>query len=105
MEIFTFILLLAVLLYWLDGIRAKEVATSHAKAACKKVLLELLDETVLLKKIRLRRNSQGRITLYRLYQFEFCSTGEYRYKGTARLLGKQLLGIEMEPHQFNDDVE
>ena len=94
------VILISAFLYWLDSIRAKEIATSHSRAACKKVLLEFLDETVAIKKVRLRRNSLGRLMFYREYQFEFTSTGEHRYKGVVKLLGKHLLEVEMEPHQF-----
>jgi len=102
MELAIFILLVASLLYWLDSIRAKEIATQHAKSACKKVLLEFLDDTVLIKKVRLRRNVQGQLSIYREYEFEFSSTGEFRYKGQVRLLGKYLLDVEMEPYQFHE---
>ena len=99
---FIFLLFLtALILYWLDSIRSKEVATKHASTACKKVLLEFLDETVVIKKVRLRRNTLGRIAIYREYQFEFSSTGEHRYKGRVRLLGQYLIDIDMEPYQFN----
>jgi len=97
-----FVILISVFLYWLDSIRAKEIATARSREACKKVLVEFLDETVAIKKVRLRRNSSGRLNFYREYQFEFTSTGEYRYKGMVKLLGKHLLDIEMEPYQFND---
>ena len=96
-----FVLLVSIFLYWLGSIRAKEIATTHSREACKKVSLEFLDETVSIKKVRLRRNSLGRLVFYREYQFEFTSTGEYRYKGRVKLLGKILLGVEMEPYQFS----
>lgn len=102
MELFIIIILVMSVYYWLESIRAKEDATRHAKSACKKVLIEFLDETVLIKKVRLRRNSLGHLSVYREYEFEFSSTGEYRYKGQVRLLGKSLIDVEMEPYQFND---
>lgn len=105
MELLIIIFLIASLLYWLDGINSKEIATKQAKSACKKVLIEFLDDTVLIKKVRLRRNTQGQIAIYREYEFEFSSTGEFRYKGIVRLLGKHLLDVEMEPHQFNEIEE
>lgn len=98
-----FVILLGGFLYWLDSIRAKEIATEHSRAACKKVSLEFLDETVSIKKLRLHRNSVGRLVFYREYKFEFSSTGEYRYKGVVTILGKQLVGIEMEPYQFIEE--
>jgi len=108
MSISDFIILLFLissLFYWLDSIRAKEIATKNALVACKKVLLEFLDDTVVIKKVRLRRDTRGIIAIYREYQFEFSSTGEFRYKGMVRLLGKYLIDVEMEPYQFNSIEE
>jgi hypothetical protein len=96
------LILTGAIFYWLDSIRAKEIATEHGAAECKKVLLEFLDETVVIKKVRLRRGTRGQLAIYREYQFEFSSTGEYRYKGVVRLLGKYLIDIEMEPYQLQD---
>jgi hypothetical protein len=96
-----FLVLLALFLYWLDSIRAKELATEQARSVCKKVGVEFLDETVAIKKLRLRRNTSGHMVFYREYQFEFTSTGEYRYKGHVILLGKFLLTTGMEPYQVN----
>ena len=101
MELAIIILLISSLYYWLDSIRSKENATSHAKMACKNVLIEFLDDTVLIKKIRLRRNTQGHLSIYREYEFEFSSTGEFRYKGKVTLLGKYLVDVDMEPYQIS----
>lgn len=101
-DFIVFLLLVSGFLYWLDSIRAKEIATQHSRAACDKIVLDFLDETVSLKKLRLKRKANGQLAFYREYQFEFTSTGEYRYKGKTRLLGKQLLGIEMEPYHTTE---
>lgn len=101
MELAVIILLVILIFYWLDSIRAKENATQFAKDRCKKFLLEFLDDTVLIKKVRLRRNFKGHISIYREYVFEFSSTGECRYNGQVRLLGQHLIDVEMEPYQFN----
>lgn len=102
MNILVIILLLSIIFYWLDSIRAKEVATEKASAACKKVSLEFLDQTVAINKVRLRRDGNGRLKFYREYQFEFSSTGEFRYKGIVQMLGHRLIAIEMEAYQFHD---
>lgn len=102
MELGIIIVFIAVIYYWLDSIRSKEIATMHAKVSCKNVLLEFLDDTVLIKKVRLRRNTKGHLSLYREYEFEFSSTGDYRYKGQVRLLSNNLIDIKMEPYKFSD---
>ncbi|MFK5913416.1 MAG: DUF3301 domain-containing protein [Woeseiaceae bacterium] len=102
MELSIIIILIASIFYWLDAIRAKENAIEYAKAGCKNNLIEFLDDTVLITKVRLRRNTKGQLSIYREYEFEFSSTGESRYKGRVRLLAAQLIDVEMEPYQFND---
>jgi hypothetical protein len=102
MELVIIILLIASITYWLDSIRAKENAIQYGKERCKKLFLEFLDDTVLIKKVRLRRNSRGHLSISREYEFEFSSTGEFRYKGQVRMLGKYLIDVEMEPYQFHD---
>ena len=104
MELGIVITLIAFIYYWLDSIRAKEIATLHARQSCKKVLLEFLDDTVLMKKVRLRRNSNGQVAIYREYEFEFTSTGERRYKGQVRLLGQHLIDTWMEPYKFEEEI-
>ena len=98
------LVLVGLFLYWLDSIRAKEIATSHARQACKKINLEFLDETVVINKLRLRRNSLGRLGFYRVYQFEFTSTGEHRYKGSVTLLGKQPVAVDMQAYHVNETL-
>lgn len=96
------LVLVTLFLYWLDSIRAKEIATGHARQACEKLGLEFLDDTVVIKKLRLRRNTLGRLGFYRRYQFEFSSSGERRYKGSVTLLGKHPVATEMEPYHVNE---
>lgn len=105
MELAIIIFLIASLLYWLDSINAKEIATQQAKSACKKQHIEFLDDTVVIKKVRLRHNNHGQIALYREYEFEFSSTGEFRYKGNIRLLGKYIIDVEMEPYKFHEEQD
>lgn len=101
-DFFLLLFLISFIFYWLDSLRAKEIATKNALSACEKILLGFLDGTVVIQKVRLRRNVQGQIAIYREYGFEFTSTGERRYKGWIRLLGKHLIDVEMEPYKFHE---
>ena len=105
MELSIIILLISSVYYWLSSIRSKENATIYARNNCKKFMLEFLDDTVVMNKIRLRRNHQGHLSFYREYEFEFSSTGEFRYKGKVKILGSHLIDVEMEPYQFNELTE
>ena len=85
-------LLLPVLLlgawFWLDGMRAKEQATRAARRACERHELQLLDETVVLVRLRLGRDHHGRAGWRRRYRFEFTREGDIRSQGEVELLGR-----------------
>ena len=99
-DFFVLILMIGTIIYWLDAIRSKELARDAGKNACKKYELVFLDDTVVIKKLRLRRDPYGRIKLYREYQFEFSSDGAYRYQGRISMLGKFIQNINMDAYHF-----
>ena len=86
--------------YWLDAIRSKELAREAGRNACKKYELIFLDDSVVIKKVRLRRNTAGSMKLYREYQFEFSSDGAYRYKGDISMIGKYVKNINMDAYHL-----
>ncbi len=83
-------LIAAVIGYWWTGMRAKETAVAHAKRLCKRESVQLLDQTVALKKLRLGRDKAGNACLRREYRFEFTVAGEHRDQGKIVLNGKSL---------------
>lgn len=93
--------MIAAIIYWLDAIRCKELARDAGKIACKKNELVFLDDTVVIKKVRLRRNPAGSMSLYREYYFEFSNDGVYRYKGMISMLGKFVQNINMDAYHFD----
>jgi len=98
-ELFGFIVMLSAVWYWLDGMRAKELANIGGARICKTQGVYFLDESVEQTRVRLRRNNAGHIVFYREYRFEFTSDGEYRYRGKICLLGKYVVSTEMEPYR------
>lgn len=83
--------------HWWRSRDAKAFALQYAAQRCHELNLQLLDQSMVLKKIRLRRSSDG-LHWYRRYEFEFSSTGTERYPGHVELAGNRLLGIEMAAH-------
>lgn len=95
------VLLLAALAWlWLDGARTREVAVAAARRACEGEGLMLLDDTVALRRLRLRRRADGRAALHRVYDFEFSDTGDNRLDGSVLLLGHAVQAVELAPHRF-----
>ncbi len=94
-EFIILFILVAIIFYWIDTIRTKEIAVVHGKNACKDAGVTFLDQTVEIKKVRLKRNSRGAVAFYREYQFEFSSDGIRRVDAVIIMLGKQLLHLQL----------
>lgn len=78
---------------WLNGARAREFAAALVRRYCDKRGLQLLDETVSLARIGIRRTEHG-LRLRRMYRFEFSLEGVGRRTGYLLLLGTQLEAID-----------
>lgn len=79
---------------------AREHALQATRQHCQQEGVDLLDQTVALKKVWWRRDASQRLRLWRLYQFEFTVTGGERYTGHTEMLGPRVLRIELPPHRF-----
>ena len=96
------LMLCAAFAAWLwRGYGIREVALQLARRHCEKLDIELLDENVALRGLRLLRDRQGRVRLARDYSFEFTVTGDQRLAGCITLFGHHLANIELQPHPFN----
>ena len=92
--------IVALAAFWADALRAREAALRFARQVCERQHLMLLDETVSCIKLRLRRNEEGELRIWRTYVFEFTDTGDDRRDGVLTLLGITLETIELEPHRM-----
>jgi hypothetical protein len=97
----TLILLLLIggfVLFWSAARDAAELARLHARQACQRQQVQLLDQSVALKRVRLRRGEDGRVRFQRQYQFAYSVRGHDRQLGELALLGRELIWIsEPEP--------
>ena len=76
--------------WWFSAAEALERARAHAQAACARAGVQLLDATVALRRIRLRRAAEGWV-LERRYAFEFSPDGVQRVQGWIDLRGRDLV--------------
>jgi len=93
------LVILALLLlgwFWLDSLRAREIATEICRAACKQHDLKFLDQTVSLRRLRMRRTGVG-LRIVRLYGFDFSAEGIGRYGGYLILVGLEPETIGLDP--------
>ncbi|MEJ2479060.1 MAG: DUF3301 domain-containing protein [Acidihalobacter sp.] len=86
-------LLAAVVWAWVDALRAREAALRACRRTCARLGLQLLDETVALRHLRLRRDADGRVRLRRHYAFEYSERGNERRQGEAVLLGRRVESV------------
>lgn len=85
--------------FWYSSVQAKEIAVLGSKMRCESRGLLLLDQTVSLSKIRLRRDRSGQMRVERKYQFEFSSNGDDRYLGEIILQANRITSSRIDfPH-------
>jgi hypothetical protein len=85
-----------VLLFWRDSLGAREQARAASSRACRQTNVQLLDDTVALERLWLRRDRDGRLKWERLYVFEFTDTGQRRQTGSVLLVGWRVEVLHME---------
>ncbi len=94
MASFLIILFLALFAwFWLNSIRAKEIAMTASSEACQQIQVQFLDQTASLKKVRVSRNRHGRMTLERLYSFDFSRDRETRVQGLVTIIGHKVTQV------------
>ena len=89
-ELYALFILLLVGWFWLDSLRAREIALGICRAACERRDLQFLDQAVALRRLRPTWGPEG-VRLRRVYRFDFSEEGVGRRSGYLVLRG---LGLE-----------
>ena len=84
--------------FWHDTMQAREQAVLLGKRHCQNDGLQLLDETVSLSSLKVRRDRDGHMMFRRVYEFEFSDNGDNRRLGSITLLGRHAESVQLEPH-------
>lgn len=87
----------AVILLWLDGARARELASAVAAEMCRRRGYQLLDDTVALARFGFARSAQG-LRIRRMFGFDYSKEGVGRRSGVVIMRGG-----EVELVDLNDD--
>lgn len=87
--------------FWFQSAGVREQARATCKAVCRRLGVQLLDDTVGLSRLRPGRNEQGRVCLVRDYTFEYSPDGAARFPGLIRIRGGRmvLFVLEREGHR------
>jgi hypothetical protein len=100
-EAVALVLLVGAGLLWADSLRARERAVRAGRDACARYGLQFLDDTVSFARLRLSRDSDGRVKIARTYTFEFSDTGNNRRDGAIVMLGGELQDLRLEPYRMH----
>lgn len=65
----------------------------------------LLDQSIVLKRLALRKSKHSLCAIERCYHFEFSSLGDQRYSGKVVFLGKRQVLVELSPHKTASQSE
>ena len=88
---------------WYESIRAREIGMRAVRAFCAREGLQLLDDTVVCRRLSPARTEDGRLSLRRVFEFEYSGSGYDRRHGAFALLGREIewldLGAERTPPQ------
>lgn len=106
MDVLLWILLgAAVVWYWSDTSKAREIAIQHGRRACKEMNLQFLDGTVVRYSTRPKRGPTGEMCFCRDFSFEFTDDGVRRYPGHIQLLGQRLKMMNLDYHQEDSETQ
>jgi hypothetical protein len=87
-----------VVAYLWSAVRAKEIAIKVGANKCAQEGVQFLDETVEQRKVRFTLDPKKNPAWYREYNFEFATTGEFRYAGKIVMYGQRVYSISMDPY-------
>jgi hypothetical protein len=87
--------------YWHRALLAKEQAFVAAQRHCKAMQVQLLDQSVYLRRLWWRRDERGHLCLWRAFYFEFTAIGNDRSMGRVIMLGGRVSEVQLEPHRVS----
>jgi len=95
-SIILILVIVLLVLTWYRFSQVKEKAVQAAKEFCQAQHMELLDDTVMLKRVKLARNDTGRLCLERIYRLTYFNPQKDRRAQTwLHMLGDELKLISL----------
>lgn len=84
--------------HWWQSRHVKALALHHATRRCRKLELQLLDQSVALRRMRPTLGTASLLQWRRTYDFEFSSSGQERSRGSLVMLGNRLESLHLDAH-------
>src|SRR5690606_21233405 len=93
-SVFWLILIALIAYYWHRALLAKEQAFAAAQRHCNTMQVQLLDQSVYLRRLWFKRDGRGSLCLWRAFYFEFTAMGDDRYLGRVIMLGSRVTEVQ-----------
>ena len=90
-EALLLLLLVGLAWFWWDGLLKREIAMRVARSVCERAGVQLLDETVAMRRMSLRRDASQQARIYREFAFEYSTVGDDRQAGRVYMLGERVI--------------
>ena len=100
-DLFILILVIAAVGIWVRHDRFRRRALSLARRATEKADVQLLDQSVSLRRVGVKRDDRGWPQLTRRFGFEFSRSGFDRFRGHVDFAGDRVAAVELDlgdPH-------
>ena len=89
-ELFMLIALGAIAWFWVDSMRARELASAACRRTCQRCDVQFLDDTVALVALDITHVDDKQLRVRRVYQFEFSDDGRDRLSGIVTISGTHI---------------
>jgi len=99
LQLFILLACLSIAIYFFSELHVREIALKAARQHSDELSVQLLDQSVGIHRVWLKRGRDNRLHIWRNYQFEFTSTGDERYKGHVITLGEQVETVQLQVHK------
>ena len=90
------LLIFGLILLWQDFMKSREHALLTAVRACQEIGVQLLDQTVSMDSMKIKRNAQGRLVWRRVFSFDFSMAGDERRRGSIQMLGLHVQQVQLD---------
>lgn len=87
---------------WYDSMKARERVIRHCHRLCKEAGVQLLDQTIAMVSLSLKRVKHRGLVLQRIYQFEVSEDGANRLSGFVIFAAGQIIESRVETPEGNN---
>lgn len=93
------LLILAAFYFWHNALRARERARALGHTLCSRAGLQLLDQTVALRRVRVQRIPGHSLRLLRCYGFDVSTDGNDRRHGSLDMIDGEITSYDLPVHE------